>query len=277
MNLELNLFDGAAQSAGAPAQDAAPSVADAQPQTESVPSESTDKNAEFEKLIKGDYKEQFEQRIKENLKRRFKESSSLKAKVSQSDEIINMLKIRYGISDGGMDKIADALRNDNGYINKEADEMGIPPETLKRIKELEFENKSMKMQMEQEKRDTKMHTTINSWINDANELVKDYPDFDLEREAQNPNFAGLLRAGVSLKDAYFATHHRDILNSAMEKASLDASVKLADSIRARGMRPSENGLSGQSTAIIKTDVSKLTPKERADIARRVREGEEISF
>ena len=277
MNLELNLFDTAATGADASAPVAAPVAADAQPQTEAAPSDGADKNAEFEKLIKGDYKEQFEQRMKENLKRRFKESSSLKAKVSQSDEIINMLKVKYGITTDGIEDVANAIRNDNGYIKKEADEMCIPPETLQRMKELEFENKSMKMQMEQEKRDMKMNTTINSWINDANELKADYPDFDLETEAKNPGFAKLLRLGVDLKTAYFATHHKDIVNSLVQKASMDASVKLTDSIRARGMRPSENGLSGQSTAVIKTDVSKLTPKERADIARRVREGEEISF
>lgn len=276
MNLNLMLFDGAgAQGANAPS--GTPTVADAQPQEAITQLDSADKNAEFEKLIKGDYKEQFEQRIKDNLKRRFKESSSLKAKVSQSDEIINLLKMKYGITADSMDEIANAIRNDDGYLKNEAAMKGMEPETLQKLKELEFENRSMKMQMEQDAKDRQMQSTINSWINDAKELMSEHPDFDLELESQNPAFARMLRAGIDVKSAYYATHHKDILDSMVKKASMDASIKLADSIRARGMRPSENGLSGQSTAVLKTDVSKLTPKERADIARRVSEGEEISF
>ena len=42
-------------------------------------------------------------------------------------------------------------------------------------------------------------------------------------------------------------------------------------------RPVENGLSAQSPAIIKTDVSKLTPEQRALIAKRAAMGETITF
>jgi len=276
LNLELNLFDGEASTDGAPSEMAAP-AADAQPQNADMPTLEDQRNAEFEKLIKGEYKEQFDKRIKENLKRRFKESSSLKAKVSQNNEIIDMLKIKYGISGDNMDEIANAIKNDDGYLKAEAEKTGIEPETLRRIKELEFENESMKRQIEDGLRQSQMQSTVNSWINDSKELIESYPDFDLEKECQNPLFAKMLRAGIDLKSAYYATHHKDIIDMVTKKASQEASLKITDSIRARGIRPNENGMSGQSTAIIKTDVSKLTPKERAEIAKRVMSGEEISF
>lgn len=273
MNLELNLFDGEAADATATADVTAP-AADAQPQTET---DATDKNAEFEKLIKGEYKDQFEQRIKDNLKRRFKESSSLKEKIVQSDEIINLLKVKYGITNDNMADIASAIKNDDGLLKAEAMEQGIEPDTLKRIRELEFENETMKNQIVRGLEERKIRSAVGSWIKDANELKETYPEFDLEKEAQNKAFAGMLRAGVDLKSAYYAVHHEEIVKNMVENASREASLKVTDSIRARGVRPNENGMSGQSTAIIKTDVSKLTPGERADIARRVRAGEQISF
>ena len=273
MILELNLFDGEAAEASAPADTAVP-AADAQPQ-ETAPA--TDKEAEFEKLIKGEYRQQFDKRIKDNLKRRFKESSLLKEKAAQTDEIINMLKVKYGINHDNMDDIVLAIKNDDGLLRAEAQEKGIEPDTLKRIRELEFENESMKNQIARGLEERKIQSTVGLWIQDAKELTKDFPDFDLQKETQNPSFAKMLRSGVDLKTAYYATHHHEIVKNMVENATREASLKVTDSIRARGVRPTENGMSGQSTAIIKTDVSKLTPRERADIAKRVREGEQISF
>lgn len=279
LNLELTMFDGEA-----PAMvDSAPEnniAADAQPPEAEIlaPADLADqKNAEFEKLIKGEYRDQFEQRIKDNLKRRFKESSSLKQRISQSDEIINMLKIKYGINENGLEGLTDAIKNDNSFLKEEAQRQGIEPDILQKLKTLEFENESMKRQIEEGLEERKLRETVDSWITDAKDLSEKYPDFDLELEAQNPKFYNLLKSGLDLKSAYYATHHEDIVKKMMEKASEEASVKITDSIRARGTRPNENGLSGRSTAIIKTDVSKLTPKERAEIAKRVMRGEEISF
>lgn len=277
MTLELNLFDGEA-SAPQGAENSLPAV-DAQPQTKGDAdiSPMPDKGEEFDKLIKGEFKEQFDKRIKENLRRRFKESSSLKAKASQSDEIINLLSAKYGISNQNLSQIAEAIKNDDSFLRSEAEKQGIEPDTLKKIKELEFENENMKRQIERGLMERKLNSTVNSWIKDSKELTKTYPDFDLSKEAENKGFLNLLRSGVDLKTAYYATHHEDIVKSMVKKASEEASVKITDSIRARGTRPNENGISNKSTAILKTDVSRLTPKERAEIAKRVMQGEEISF
>ena len=135
----------------------------------------------------------------------------------------------------------------------------------------------MKRQIEDGLHERKIRQTVDSWMKDAKALSEKHPDFDLENEAQNPQFAKLLKAGVDLKSAYYAVHHENIVDRLTQEASKMASVKITDSIRARGSRPNENGLSDKSTAIIKTDVSKLTPKQRAEIAKRVMRGEEISF
>ncbi len=279
LKLELNLFD----AQGAPSQGEAAenlSAADAQPQNtadNAKPIIADTKDAEFENLIKGEYREQFEQRMKDNLKRRFKESSSLKERISKSDEIISMLKIKYGINEDSYETIAEAIKNDNSFLKEEAQKQGIEPDMLQRLKTLEFENESMKRQIESGLEERKIRETVDSWIKDAKDITEKYPDFDLETESQNPRFAMLLKAGVDLKSAYYATHHEAIVEELTKKAAKEASVKITDSIRSRGSRPNENGLSGRSTAIIKTDVSKLTPKERAEIAKRVMRGEEISF
>ena len=211
------------------------------------------------------------------MKRRFKESSSLKEKAIQTEGIINVLKQKYGITGDNMDDLAIAIKNDDGLLKEEAQEKGIELDTLKRIRELEFQNETMRNTLEDGIREREIRTKVGSWIQDAKELRKTYPEFNLETEIKNRAFAKMLHSGVDLKSAYYAAHHEEIVNNMVKKTSEETSLKITDSIRARGIRPNENGTSGQSTAIIKTDVSKLTPRERADIARRVREGEQISF
>ena len=245
--------------------------------TDAQSEKNDDKYAEFEKLIRGEFKEQFEQRIKEIIKRRFKESSETNAKNSHNDEILGMLMMKYGIKDNNSELLMKAIENDDTYINSEAEKSGINAETLKRIKQLEYENEMIKNQIKEEKEAQKMQDTIKSWMKDGEYLKEQYPDFDLGVEAENPDFVNLLKGGANLRNAYLALHHDDIVKTLIEKAVEDAQLKTADSIRARSMRPLENGMAGKSAALFKTDVSKLTPKQREEIARRVAEGERISF
>lgn len=245
--------------------------------TDAQSEEKDDKYAEFEKLIKGEFKEQFEQRIKEIIKRRFKESSESNSPNAQNDEIMSMLMMKYGIKDNNLEMLTKAIESDDGYIRNEAEKSGIDTETLKRIKQLEYENEMIKNKMKEEKEALKMQETVKSWMKDGEFLKEQYPDFDLSVEAENPDFVNLLKGGANLKNAYLALHHDEIVKALVEQAAAEAQTQTADSIRARSMRPLENGMSGKSTALFKTDVSKLTPEQRAEIARRAARGEKISF
>ena len=92
-----------------------------------------------------------------------------------------------------------------------------------------------------------------------------YPDFALAAEVQNPDFARLLKAGVSVRTAYEACHLRDLLGGAMQYT--------AD----RANRPPENGATPGAGAVLKTDVNSLTRAQREQIERRVAHGERIRF
>ena len=115
------------------------------------------------------------------------------------------------------------------------------------------------------------------WMKDGEKLKESYPDFSIEAEARNPEFVKLLKAGASLRNAYLAMHHDEIIKTLVEKEAQEAQEKTAESIRLRGQRPLENGMSGRSTALFKTDVAGLTAAQRAEIAKRAANGEVIRF
>lgn len=233
--------------------------------------------AEFEKLIKGDYKEFYEERVKENLNRRFRENAKIKRQNEENREIVEMLYDRYNLDVGDVRALKQALDGDDAYLAAEADKRGISIENYKYIKKLENDNRRfVKMQMQQNARQ-RANETVEKWYDESMSLKEIYPDFDIFSEAKNPSFVSLIQSGIDVRTAYEAVHHNDIVRVAQENAAREAEIKVAESIRQKASRPAENGLSSRSSAIFANGVSSLTREEREDIAKRAARGEKISF
>ena len=96
----------------------------------------------------------------------------------------------------------------------------------------------------------------------AKNLQARSPDFDLDRELENPAFARLLNNGVDLATAYEVVHHR-------EQQDLEASLAR------NAARPQENGLGSSLATVTKPDPRSLTRQERRALRRRAARGEEI--
>lgn len=253
---------------------------DSKPDKVTSAEETLDKSAmkaEFEKLIKGDYKEFYEERVKENLNRRFRENAKIKRQNEENREIVEMLYDRYNLDVGDVRALKQALDGDDAYLAAEADKRGMSIENYKYIKKLENDNRRFaKMQMQQNARE-RANETVEKWYTESMKLKESYPDFDIFSEAKNPSFVSLIQSGIDVRTAYEAVHHNDIVRAAQENAAREAEIKVAQSIRQKASRPAENGLSSRSSAIFANGVSSLTREEREDIARRAARGERISF
>lgn len=255
-------------------------VSDSKPDKVASPEETMDKSAmkaDFERLIKGDYKEFYEERVKENLNRRFRENAKAKRQNEENREIVEMLYDRYNLDIGDVRALKNALEGDDAYLAAEADKRGMSIENYKYIKKLENDNRRfMTMQAQQNARE-RANETVEKWYYESMKLKESYPDFDIFSEAKNPSFVSLIQSGIDVRTAYEAVHHNDIVRMARETAAREAEIKVAESIRQKASRPAENGLSSKSSAIFANGVSSLTPKEREDIAKRAARGEKISF
>ena len=97
----------------------------------------------------------------------------------------------------------------------------------------------------------------------AEALKQTYPDFDLNRELEDPTFARLIRNQVDPATAYEVVHRRELAEAAAR--------------RERILRhPVENGLDrAAAPALLQTDPRALTASERRQLRRRAARGEEI--
>jgi hypothetical protein len=235
---------------------------------------------EYYRLIKGEYKDLFAQDTQRILNDRFKDHKTLEKRVQDTDAIINLMMQRYGIHDGDVSKLATAFESDTAYWESVADEEGMTVENYMRMKKLERDNAAY---LEAERRRQGQESAdrqLALWAEQEQEAKKTYPSFDLQAELANDQFRFLItnaKSPVSLQHAYEVVHMDEIKAGIAQMQAKATEKQVVDSIRARGARPIENGISSQSAFTVKDDVSKLSGKDMAEINRRVMRGERVSF
>ena len=106
--------------------------------------------------------------------------------------------------------------------------------------------------------------------NQRRDFMRKRPDFDLETEMQNPEFAKyVLAMGLSIEDAFYLVHKDEIIQEEIQTA--------LNRLAARRERISENGAGKNSPAVVKKNPKDMSDKEIDAIIERVRNGEKISF
>ena len=254
-------------------QDAAPAAEVQEVSTVAQP----DLDAEFEALIKGKYKAQYDARTQDTIQKRLKNSKETVDRYNALTPTLEMLGKKYGVDANDIEALNKAIQEDDSYYEEEALEKGISVQQLKDIRKMERENAALKAQMEEAQRQENGKKLYAAWMQQAEEAKKVYPSFDIQTEMANPKFVDLLRSNIDVRTAYEVLHKDDIIRGAMQFTAQTVESKIAKKVASNGARPSENGMSSQSAAVVKSDVSQLSKADRAEIIRRVQRGEKIRF
>ncbi len=231
----------------------------------------------YDDLINGEFKDIHQERFQQIFDRRFKEVKGMEASLAAQKPVIDMLMSRYGIGDGDMTKLEQALTEDTQYWEEVADEHGMTVEQYQAMQKLERENAELRAVRQREIGQAQFQQQIDAWYKEAEAVKNIYPSFDFKNECQNPEFINLLRHGNSVEHAYKVLHFDELTENAARVAAQTADAQATARMKSKASRPSENGTSSQSAAIVRNDVSTLTRAERAEIARRVQRGEKIVF
>ncbi len=227
----------------------------------------------FRELMSGEFKDLYTEETQRIIDRRFRQAKLLEERMGRSQGILDTLMERYQIPDGDLESLARAVEEDKAYLTKAAQEANLSVEQYKLFRQLKQQNAQLlQRQRTQQAREFADRKT-QQWAREGWETGKVYPDFDLMAEMRNPQFASLLRSGIPVRHAYEVIHMEDIKAGVARRTAQATEKKVVDAIRAKGARPPENGTSAQSAFTVKDDVSKLTRKERAEIARRVQLGD----
>lgn len=236
-----------------------------------------EKRTKFRELVDTEFKDVYAQEFQSAFDRRFKNARETEERLSAQQPIIDSLMAKYHITDGDIGKLAQAVDKDDGIWSEAAEEAGMSVEQYKRLQQLQRENEMFRRAERQNRSQQAAQQQLQKWYSEADGVKAEYPDFDFQKEAKNPQFLAMLRAGVPVKHAYEVSHIDAIKSGVARSTAQRTEKKVVDGIRAKGARPTENGVSSQGGITIKSDVTQLTRKDRAEIARRAARGEHIEF
>jgi hypothetical protein len=241
-----------------------------------------DKTKTFENLIKkgGEYEKEFSKRTQDIINKRFKETKQLQEQLNSRTPIMETLARKYGLKADDAEGILKALDSDTAMYEKAAFDEGLTVEQYREREQLRRENAQLKAAEDELKQREQSQRIYAQWEQESNDFAQKYgiKDFDLATEAQNPEFTRLLANGISIEAAYKAIHFDDMMNGAMAQTADSVSKALASRVATRANRVSENGVDSQNNnSIFKSDVNKLTDADLAEICRRVKNGDKVSF
>jgi uncharacterized FlgJ-related protein len=236
-----------------------------------------DRNAVFEQLIKGEYEDLYDARVQNTVQQRLKGQKETVDKYNALQPVLEILGKKHGVDATNIEALTKAIEEDDSYFEQEALERGMTVPQLKEFKKIEKENADFRAQMQEAQRQENGKKLYTAWLQQADEAKKVYPSLDLRAEMNNPKFVDLLKSNIDVRTAYEVLHKDEIIPAAMQFTAQAVESKLAKKIASNGARPSENGMSSQSAAVVKSDVSQLSKEDRAEIIRRVQRGEKIRF
>ena len=236
-----------------------------------------DSEKEFEELIKGRFKGAFQKRTQGIINERFKAGKETEGKLSLALDALAPLFDRYGIEDGNIEALRDAVKGDAGIFSKRALEKGMETEEYRNSFYADREREQQAANDELQKRQQAAEAIGAEWKRQEAEIQKTYPGFKLEEAFKNEEFRQMAMSGTSLMSAYKASHFDELAAGLVAANTKRITKKAVDSMQGNINRPAEGGMASAAGTVTKKDVSNLSEADIFDLINRAGRGEKITF
>ena len=214
---------------------------------------------------------------------RLKSSKGAEEALAKLTPALELLARKHKLDPSNMDydALTKAISDDDSYYEDKALQMGTSVETAKKIDQQERDTARQQRAQELSLQEQRVRNHYAGLEQQAKEMQKIVPNFDLQTELKNPAFLRMTspNVGISVKDAYYAVHHDEMQIAAMQATAKATAQNISQNIQARQRRPDENGISGQAPSATTFDYSKASPEQREafkrDLRARMARGEKV--
>jgi hypothetical protein len=236
------------------------------------------KKPSFDELMQDpEYKAEFQKRFDKQFNKRFGENKAAQEQQKKLAPALSLLAGKYGVQAGDTDALLEAILGDNELIERQAYDKGMEPDTYREYNRVLAENQQLKAAEAERQKQAAVEQTYQKWVQQAEQAKQIYPGLDLRREAQNPQFAQLLGAGIDVATAYQVVHMGELQTQLVQRTAQEAKASTVKAIQATQNRPRENGASKQKAATVRSDPTKLSRSDFDEILRRAQRGDRIRY
>lgn len=204
---------------------------------------------------------QYNAEIQKIVSARLKESGQSKAALEALEPALKLLAQENGLDPENIDHVALAKAITGEYDDK-ALEMGVSRAEAMR---LDQQQRTLEQQ--------KFMDHIQRLETQGQAMKEVFPDFDLRKELDNPTFVRLTSPGVglSVEDAFYAVHRKELQTASMQVAAQKAAQMYANAVQSGSMRPDETGGPNQAPSSVQFDYKNASPAQREALKKRIRE------
>lgn len=187
---------------------------------------------------------------------------------------LEMLAQRYGMDPQNMDYAAlgEKLMDDDAFYQQRAIDLGVSVDVAKKLDHADRLEQARQREMELSEQERQIREHLATLYQQGEALKAKFPNFDLDVELQNNDFARMTApgSGIDVETAYFAVHRQEL----MEQAKQSAYQAMSSTIASGQARPNETGTKKSGTAPAgKPNMSK---ERREELKRRHAAGETIT-
>lgn len=269
-------------SAAAPAA-AEPKTEEQTPEAQEAQGDAGPARMSWEDILKDpEYKAAFDNQVQGIVRNRLSKTTQSDAAMKQLAPGLTMLMAKYGLEDNDFEGLTKAITQDPQYYERRAAELGVDVATAQKLANAEREAEAARTANRNIVEQQQLNQHYERLREQAAGLIQQFPDFDLAKELQNPQFLRMTspQVNMSVEDAFFAIHHREIEAARKAEREKAAVAAVANTIRAGQSRPRENGSSVAAT-VTTPMYSQMSPEQRAQAKAQMKaawaRGESISY
>lgn len=166
----------------------------------------------------------------------------------------------FGLDPENIDYVA-LSKHITGEYDDQALQMGLPKETV------------VKMEQQHRINEEKLNRDhIAGLIAQGEKMKEVFPNFDLRKEMENPQFRRLTARGVnvSVDDAYRIVHRKELELAQAQIVERKATERVQNTIRAGAARPDESGSASQAPSVTTIDWKHASREQLQAQAKRIR-------
>lgn len=267
------------QTEAKPAEESQEQMEQAAAAQEEPPAEGKTSRMTWEEIIKDP---EYNRQIQSVIQSRIRKSSAAQEAMDTMGPALEALLKKHGLDPQKPDykALSQKILDDDSLYEDKAYELNVPKDVAKTLvrQEMDLQRYQRQEQLNMEQRRNVEH--FRSLEQQAQALKAKYPAFDLRTELLNPVFERMTRpnSGVSVEDAYYAVHRKDIQQAQAQVIAEQTAKQISNAVRSNARRPDESG-SAQAPSVTHFDYKNATKAERnalkASIYAAAARGEKI--